>query len=271
MSRRLIQHVTNSRRRSRRSIAACGKAIGVGIMIVGYVAATFGYPLASSRKTRDGRPFPCQFHLCGCETADECWDHCCCYSVEQKLAWAAKFDVVPPIQRVTDIDSDDSDVPFDLAELHVDHIGQDIMGPDCDSPSHEVDDEVDGQSCCHSGSVEPDSMADGRLVQVTSIDDHDDGDERRQGHDSHHSLTDCGSCSSPSGASKFRFVLSSLARFCKSLPSLWVTTGAVILVIAEPKWQFDWSFSESLSLVAPRPECSRGAPPAPPPRHLVVA
>lgn len=33
------------------------------------------------------RPFPCQDRLCGCRTAEQCWQRCCCFTREQKLAW----------------------------------------------------------------------------------------------------------------------------------------------------------------------------------------
>ncbi len=40
--------------------------------------------------------FPCIDSPCGCSTAEQCWDHCCCYSDAQKIAWAKKHHVTPP-------------------------------------------------------------------------------------------------------------------------------------------------------------------------------
>ena len=34
------------------------------------------------------RPFPCQDRPCGCRSAEQCKKKCCCFSAEQKLAWA---------------------------------------------------------------------------------------------------------------------------------------------------------------------------------------
>src|SRR5207244_2374733 len=33
---------------------------------------------------------------CGCRTAEECWRHCCCFSPEQRLAWAQDRGIQPP-------------------------------------------------------------------------------------------------------------------------------------------------------------------------------
>ncbi|MBW3598507.1 MAG: hypothetical protein KY475_14700, partial [Planctomycetes bacterium] len=43
-----------------------------------------------------GRPFPCQAHQCGCSSAEQCWTDCCCFSLEERLAWAARHGVEPP-------------------------------------------------------------------------------------------------------------------------------------------------------------------------------
>lgn len=33
-------------------------------------------------------PFPCQNRPCGCRSADSCLSKCCCFTAEQKVAWA---------------------------------------------------------------------------------------------------------------------------------------------------------------------------------------
>ena len=40
--------------------------------------------------------FPCMICPCGCRTAEQCWRHCCCYTMTQKLAWAKEHGVEPP-------------------------------------------------------------------------------------------------------------------------------------------------------------------------------
>lgn len=63
------------------------------LSLVVYFAAAFGLPVP---ETLAAGPFPCQFHGCGCRSADQCWRSCCCYSVEEKLAWAHRHGVTPP-------------------------------------------------------------------------------------------------------------------------------------------------------------------------------
>ncbi|MBI1248705.1 hypothetical protein GC197_12800 [bacterium] len=41
-------------------------------------------------------PFMCQDHACSCRNATGCWNHCCCFSQSEKLAWALEHKVEPP-------------------------------------------------------------------------------------------------------------------------------------------------------------------------------
>ncbi len=38
-------------------------------------------------------PFPCRGRACGCRTAEQCRRKCCCFSREQKIAWASRHGV----------------------------------------------------------------------------------------------------------------------------------------------------------------------------------
>lgn len=40
--------------------------------------------------------FPCEGCGCGCATAKQCWEACCCHSDAEKLAWAMREGVEPP-------------------------------------------------------------------------------------------------------------------------------------------------------------------------------
>jgi hypothetical protein len=68
------------------------------LSLVGYLAAAIGYPLpaASAGRKDYSQPFPCQGHLCGCQSAEECWSGCCCLSPEERWAWAREHHVQPP-------------------------------------------------------------------------------------------------------------------------------------------------------------------------------
>src|SRR5208282_2869063 len=72
----------------------------VVLTLFSHLVVTLGFPLpipkAAAAKDAS-RPFPCQNHSCGCLTADECWKgDCCCFTLEQKLAWAEANGTEPP-------------------------------------------------------------------------------------------------------------------------------------------------------------------------------
>ncbi|MEW4563688.1 hypothetical protein AB1K70_14235 [Bremerella sp. JC770] len=48
-------------------------------------------------------PFMCQDHACTCRNAGNCWNHCCCFSRSEKLAWAQKNKVQPPEYFVAEL------------------------------------------------------------------------------------------------------------------------------------------------------------------------
>jgi hypothetical protein len=64
------------------------------------VAIGFSFPLpqptlATVQKDRS-QPFPCMDSPCGCRSAEQCWRHCCCHSLAERLAWARQNQVQPP-------------------------------------------------------------------------------------------------------------------------------------------------------------------------------
>jgi hypothetical protein len=73
-----------------RRIIASAKLLLVCVAVVAYCASAVGIaiPLPAASPKVATEPFPCQHHRCGCQTADQCRRQCCCFSAEQKLAWA---------------------------------------------------------------------------------------------------------------------------------------------------------------------------------------
>jgi hypothetical protein len=82
--------------RRRRGISRLLYKTPSAIALVGVVACSFAIPLPASVSKRQSRPFPCQGHPCGCVDADSCWRECCCFSLQEKLAWAESHGVLPP-------------------------------------------------------------------------------------------------------------------------------------------------------------------------------
>jgi hypothetical protein len=77
------------------------RALVVGVAVVGYLAGVIGLPLPASVHKASSVAFPCQSHACGCMTAQQCWQHCCCFSPEEKAAWAQAHQVQPPPEAAT--------------------------------------------------------------------------------------------------------------------------------------------------------------------------
>lgn len=84
-------------RRRARDLAR--KLIRIGCVLLalaGYAVACFGIPLARPSEKDLSQPFPCAHRSCGCMNAESCWKECCCFTREQKLAWAVANNVSVP-------------------------------------------------------------------------------------------------------------------------------------------------------------------------------
>lgn len=79
----------SSRQAIRRSLAA-SKLLLVWVAIVAYCASAIGLaiPMPATVEKDASEAFPCQHHRCGCHSAEQCRRSCCCFSDEQKVAWA---------------------------------------------------------------------------------------------------------------------------------------------------------------------------------------
>ncbi len=71
-----------------------------------YLLATLPLPLPASVHKDGGLPFPCQNHPCGCQTAEQCWRNCCCFTPEERWAWAREHNVEPPAYAEKPADSE---------------------------------------------------------------------------------------------------------------------------------------------------------------------
>lgn len=65
-------------------------------LIIAFIVGSIGFPVARRPQKDRSQPFPCQDSPCGCQSAEECWRHCCCKTNREKLAWAAEHHVTPP-------------------------------------------------------------------------------------------------------------------------------------------------------------------------------
>jgi len=93
----------NFRRVQRRYRIGWQRRLTVAAALLAYLVSAVGVPMPIYVKRDSSTPFPCQHHACGCATAAQCWEDCCCYSPEQKLAWAHNNHVQPPERLVAQV------------------------------------------------------------------------------------------------------------------------------------------------------------------------
>lgn len=68
------------------------------VVLAAYLGTVWGIPLPDSRNEKDrSTPYPCMNNPCGCKSAADCWAHCCCTTLKERVAWAVKHNV--PIPR----------------------------------------------------------------------------------------------------------------------------------------------------------------------------
>jgi hypothetical protein len=60
------------------------------------VISGFSLPGSTSDLKNHSTPFPCMDSPCGCKDAEQCWRHCCCHTLAERLAWARENGVTPP-------------------------------------------------------------------------------------------------------------------------------------------------------------------------------
>jgi len=69
--------------------------VAIGL-VLNWLVLALGVPLPTWQAKDRSRPFPCMDSVCGCHTAEKCWQSCCCHTNAEKLVWAKRHGVVPP-------------------------------------------------------------------------------------------------------------------------------------------------------------------------------
>jgi len=69
---------------------------GSWLALLGQVIAVVGLPLPPASAKDRSQPFPCQQRVCGCLTASDCWQSCCCFTAAQRVAWGREHDAQVP-------------------------------------------------------------------------------------------------------------------------------------------------------------------------------
>jgi hypothetical protein len=83
-----LRHVLRGYLCGRRSISAALVAV--------YFTTAVGIPLPTGSTHKSSEVYPCADHACGCDSAEQCWRSCCCFTMPERFAWARRHGVRPP-------------------------------------------------------------------------------------------------------------------------------------------------------------------------------
>jgi hypothetical protein len=81
----------------RKTLWRClARKLCAALTLLAYVTTAAGLPISQLPPKDRSQPFPCMDHACGCRSAEDCRRHCCCYSAEEKQAWARTHGLESP-------------------------------------------------------------------------------------------------------------------------------------------------------------------------------
>ena len=90
-AKRLAQRICETPRHCMRS------RNGVVLLLIAYIFATSGMPVSIvSTSGSSVERYPCEGGCCGCQSAQQCWQSCCCHTLSERLAWARRHNIRPP-------------------------------------------------------------------------------------------------------------------------------------------------------------------------------
>jgi hypothetical protein len=205
-----------------------GRRITAVVSLAGYLLTTVGVPVPASIQKERGVAYPCQHHACGCTSAAECWNNCCCYSTSQKLAWAREHNVTPPAQLLA-------------AEEHE----HDESG-DHDAHVATASSQAQPKSCCAKNAAHAEPAG------ASCVADDCSGHVRVSDADRQ--------------ASRVTFVSWVMARKCRGLAEYWCLSGAALPPPSLVTWQFQWDVVERIAYAGATHVSGEDPPPVPPPQ-----
>jgi hypothetical protein len=201
-----------------------------GLVLFSFAVTTTGLPLPTGSGKDISIPFPCQNRPCGCQSAEQCWRHCCCFSKEEHLTWARSHRIEPPSYFYH---SEDEECHVSCQEARTDEEGESTCGCSrCKASTH--------------GDGLPGSKSSGCCLP-----------------ESKHDLPQAHSQPKPD----FGWILGVSALQCRGLSTFWIMTGAVSPSPPPVQWSPDQCLTQWLSLFDALAISLPTNPPDPPPRQ----
>jgi hypothetical protein len=93
-----------------------GRKLTAAVTLLAYGAATFGVPLPALAAKPSDQPFPCQAMLCGCESADQCWNECGCFTPQELERWSTEHNLPAPAAAPKSTPANQPQVKNDISE-----------------------------------------------------------------------------------------------------------------------------------------------------------
>jgi hypothetical protein len=231
----------------------------VTLAIVAYLATTIGFPLPAAVSKRGGA-FPCQHHACGCATAAQCWDHCCCFTPSEKLAWAHEHHVEPPAKLIAEVAALEAE-SHTAAEVSATHPAP---RKSCCAHHDYTACETESHSCATAGL--PSSACPPHESSTAQRVNRDTHSAAHHDHDHHHANGCCEDHDEDDDSLGITLVIGVKARQCRGLADSWCQSGAVVPAPPSVTWQFQWNVVEWLALDSTQTAAAHLAPPIRPPR-----
>ena len=203
------------------------------VALVGYVASVTGFPLPTPSRVGDRSvAFPCQQHQCGCNSAAQCWDDCCCYSLAERVAWARQSNVELP-------------VAVQLAWAHAQYRADQSPATQLDSAERHGDDQL-ADACCEPADTQPPVPTKKNCSHCVSDDAYESAEQA-------------------AAPIKLRWVQGWQAQKCRGLSTLWVACGGCLPMPPGPQWDFNWVVCGQLGPMTICCASHLTPPPVPPP------
>jgi hypothetical protein len=211
----------------------------VGFALVCYFATAVGFPLPALSQKDSSQAFPCQYHACGCRNAEACWQHCCCFSPEERLAWAQSNHIEPPPDAE----------PAIIQGWHAVRLRDQAEGTATPAP--------DWARCSLHKSTNTPSRQTSKACCA---------DQPKPAGGSHAAPPQRAKDSPPASPIRLRWASGLAALRCHGLSTFWVSSGAVLPPPSLVSWEPFWPLVTSLAHRDAAPLSLRFRPPDPPPR-----
>ncbi len=209
-----------------------------------YLLVALEIPLPVFVHKDSSQPFPCQDHACGCQSAEQCWRSCCCFTAEERWAWARAHDVQPPAYAEKPAERPAAQ-GWNTVKKRFHSLSGGRQPPEsCVSRGADAPRSAGlAKSCCgaeakHAACCQP--------------------------------AADQSAKSSPPKSDRFRWITTMAAWRCQGYSTLWVSAGAVLLVPPLAAWTPDWTPPARLRLPSVRADKIPAIPPDPPPRLFLA-